>query len=299
VTAIVNVDGVLLPAAEARVPVLDRGFLYGDSVYEVIRTYGGRPFEAEAHLARLARSAERIGLPLPWDAARTRREIARTLEAAGAGGPAEPAAATWNAGERTIRLVMTRGSGEPGLDPALAVAPLAIVMVTPLAGPPAAAYRDGIAACVVGGARASPTVADPGAKTGLHLPHVLAVREARERGADEALLADGAGNVTEGASSNLFVVSGGKLVTPHLGAGILEGVTRGLVLRLAREAGRSPEERAVPISALAAAEELFVTSTAREVLPVTRLDGRPVGTGRPGPVTIALHQAFRALASKG
>jgi branched-chain amino acid aminotransferase len=297
VPALVNVDGRLLPPAEARVSVFDRGFLYGDSVYEVVRTYGGRPFELDAHLARLARSAERIGLALPWDARRTALEIARTLEAARGGDAEDPDAAPWNRGERTVRVVMTRGSGDLGLDPALAADPVALVIVHPLSGPPAIAYRDGVAAWVVGHARAAPTAADPGAKTGLHLPHVLAVREARLHGAHEALLTDGCGNVTEGASSNLFAVRGGRVATPPLAAGILEGVTRGVVLRLARQQGLPCDEVALPVEALAEAQELFVTSTGREILPVTRVGARPVGDGRVGPVTRRLHEAFRALAS--
>jgi branched-chain amino acid aminotransferase len=298
VTALVNIDGRLLPPAEAHVSVFDRGFLYGDSVYEVVRTYSGRPFELQAHLVRLAHSASLIGLTLPWDAGRLASEVVRTLDAARGPDADDPAAAPWNRGERTVRIVITRGSGDLGLDPSLAVAPTSIIIVHPLAGPPATAYRDGVEACVVGVPRAAPPAADPSAKTGLHLPHVLAVREARGRGAYEALLTDGRGHVTEGASSNLFAVREGRVRTPHLGAGILEGVTRGVVIRLAREAGVAVEETALTVAELEAATELFITSTAREILPVTRLGGRPVGDGRVGPVTRRLHDAFRRLAGE-
>ena len=279
--------------------VFDRGFLYGDSVYEVVRTYSGRPFELTAHLARLERSAHLIGLALPWDAERTASEVRRTLDAARAPDPVDPAAAPWNRGERVARIVVTRGAGELGLDPSLAAAPTSLVIVHPLVGPPAAAYRDGVEACVVGVERAAPTAADPSAKTGLHLPHVLAVREARARGAHEALLTDGRGRVTEGASSNVFMVREGRVLTPHLGAGILEGITRGVVIRLARERGVPVEETSLTVADLAAAPEVFITSTAREILPVTRLGGAPVGTGEVGPVTRRLHDAFRRLASQG
>ena len=298
-SALVNIDGRLLPPAEARVSVFDRGFLYGDSVYEVVRTYARRPFELQAHLARLARSAGLIGLAIPWDDDRLARELLRTLDAARGPDAEDPAAAPWNRGEQTVRIVVTRGSGDLGLDPSLAVAPTSVIIVHPLAGPPASAYRDGVEACVVGVARAAPTAADPSAKTGLHLPHVLAVREARGRGAHEALLTDGRGNVTEGASSNLFAVREGRVQTPHLGAGILEGVTRGVVIRLAREAGIAVRETALGVAELESSTELFITSTAREILPVTRLDGRPVGDGRVGPVTRRLHDAFRRLAGGG
>ncbi len=294
--SVVNLDGALVRPSEARVSVFDRGFLYGDSVYEVIRTYGGRPFELEAHLARLRHSADRIGLAPKWDAARTAAEIARTLEAARGGDAPDPDAAPWNVGERYVRVVMTRGAGEIGLDPALAVDPVALVIVQPVHGPPARAYVEGVPAAFVGVRRASPAAIDPTAKTGAHLPNVLAVREARERGAQEALLLDERGAVTEGSSSNVFVVRAGRLATPPLAAGILEGVTRGVVLRLARDLGIPAEEAPLRPEDLEAADEVFITSTVREIVPVTRLDGRTVGAGRPGPVTRRLHDAFRRRA---
>jgi branched-chain amino acid aminotransferase len=296
--SLVNIDGVLLPPAEARVSVFDRGFLYGDSVYEVVRTYGGSPFELDAHLRRLDHSAERIGLGLAWDGRRTAAEIARTLAAARGEDPSDPDPAPWNLGERYVRIVMTRGAGEIGLDPALAVDPKAILIVRPLHGPPLAAYSGGVKACVVAVEHVSPRAVDPTAKTGNYLSHVLAVREARAAGAHEAFMLDRDGFVTEGTTSNVFIVSGGRLATPPLAAGILEGVTRGLVLGLAREAGLSAREEPLRPADLEAAGEVFITSTVREVLPVTRLGDRTVGSGRPGPVTARLHAAFRVRASR-
>ncbi len=293
---VVNLDGTLLPPGEAKVSVFDRGFLYGDSVYEVVRTYGGRPFELAAHLARLRHSADRIGLEPKWDAARATAEIDRTLEAARGGDLPDPAEAPWNAGERYIRIVLTRGAGEIGLDPALAVDPVAVVIAQPLAGPPARAYVDGVKAAIVGVRRASPQAIDPSAKTGAHLPNVLALREARAAGAYEALLLDDRGFVTEGSSSNVFAARGGRIVTPPLAAGILEGVTRGVVLRLAREVGVPAEEAPLKPADLEAADEVFITSTIREIVPVVRLGDRAVGAGHPGPVTYRLHQALRRLA---
>jgi branched-chain amino acid aminotransferase len=297
---VVNLDGVLLSPELAKVSVFDRGFLYGDSVYEVIRTYGGRPFEEEAHLARLRHSADRIGLSPKWDAARTAHEIARALEASRAAADSadarDPDAAPWNVGERYVRVVMTRGAGEIGLDPALAQGPVALVLVLPLSGPPASAYREGVAAAIVGVRRAASDAIDPSAKTGAHLPNVLAVREARAAGAHEAFLLDAGGFVTEGSSSNVFSVRGGVVRTPPLGAGILEGVTRGVVLRLARDLGLQADEVPLRPEDLEGADEVFITSTVRELLPVTRLGPHGVGAGRPGPVTQRLHAAFRALA---
>jgi branched-chain amino acid aminotransferase len=296
--SIVNIDGVLVPSGEARVSVFDRGFLYGDSVYEVVRTYRGRPFELAAHLRRLAHSAERIGLDLPWDARRTGAEIQRTIEAARGEDPVDAAAAPWNAGERYARVVMTRGSGEIGLDPALAVDPKAIVIVLPLRAPPLSDYREGVKVCVVEVENVPARAVAPTAKTGNYLSHVLALREARARGAHEALMVDRDGFVTEGTTCNVFAVRGGAVLTPPLRAGILEGVTRGIVLELARELGAPVREEPIRPAHLEAAEEVFLTSTAREVLPVTRLGDRPVGGGRPGPVTSRLHAAYRARAER-
>ena len=295
--SVVNLDGTIVPPAQARISIFDRGFLHGDSVYEVIRTYGGRPFELDAHLLRLRHSADRIGLEPKWDSRRTAAEIDRTLEASLGGDVPDPAAAPWNVGERYLRVVMTRGAGKIGLDPALAVDPVALVIAQPLAAPPARAYAEGVRAAIVGLRHPSPLAIDPSAKTGSRLPNVLALREARAAGAHEAFILDEDGFVTEGSSSNVFVVRGGGVVTPPLASGILEGVTRGIVLRLARSAGIGAEEGPLRAEDLEAADEIFLTSTGQEVLPVVRVGARQVGAGRPGPVTTRLHQAFRKLAS--
>jgi branched-chain amino acid aminotransferase len=289
---VVNIDGRIVPPAEAKVSVFDRGFLYGDSVYEVVRTYGLVPFEVEPHLRRLGGSARRTGIEVPWDEARLEAEVARTVQASRGGDAPSPGAAPWNVGERQARIVVTRGAGEMGLDPSLAAGPTVVVMVLPLQGPPHSAYEAGVAVWPVGDRRAG----DPSAKTGEHLFQVMAVGEARAHGAHEALLVDRAGNVTEGASSNVFAVRGGALVTPPLAARILEGVTRALVLVLAREAGLEIRERPLSLRALEEADEAFITSTVREVLPVVRVAERTVGEGRPGPVTRRLHAALRARA---
>ena len=294
---IVNLDGDLVPPDRARVSVLDRGFLYGDSVYEVIRTYQRRPFELGAHLRRLAHSAERIALVPRWDAPRTAEELERTLRAAEdlPLPPVDPEAAPWNRGEWSARVVMTRGAGELGLDPALAVDPLAVILLEPSDGPKELAYAEGVKVALATVPRPPPEAVDPTAKTGAHLPHVLAMREARAAGAHEALLLDGRGRVTEGCSSSVFAVRKGTLVTPPLTAGILEGVTRGLVLALARSERVAVEEVLLEPEDLLTADEAFLTSTSREILPVTRVGERIVGDGRPGPVTARLHRAFRRL----
>jgi branched-chain amino acid aminotransferase len=294
---IVNLNGALVHPDQARISVFDRGFLYGDSVYEVIRTYRRRPFELDLHLARLRRSACRLALHLPWDEERARTEIVRTLSATGEHAP-DPDAPPWNAGELSLRVMMTRGAGELGLDPALAVDPVAIVISGPLRGPPHRSYREGVSCRIVGVRHDAPEAADTTAKTGAHLSNVLALAEARRAGAHEALLLDRDGMVTEGASSNVFAARDGRLETPPLAIGILEGVTRGIVIALARAAGIEVREAPLRPKSLASADEIFITSTAREILPVTSLDGTAVGSGRVGELTTRLHGFFRARADR-
>jgi branched-chain amino acid aminotransferase len=220
VPARVWIEGAVVPAEAAHVPVFDRGFLYGDSVYEVTRTYGGRPYALDEHLDRLARSAERIEMRLP-----PRAEIERAVS--------ETVAATGEA-ECYLRVVVTRGSGPIGLDPALADAPRLVVMALPLKLPDEALYRDGVTVAIVGARRNAPGAIDPQVKSGNYLNSVVGVAEARRHGAYEALMCDGVGRLAEGSSSNLFVVRGRRLATPPLSVGLLEGITRRHVIARAR-----------------------------------------------------------------
>ncbi|HUB07804.1 MAG TPA: aminotransferase class IV [Myxococcales bacterium] len=280
---LVSFDGRLLPPARARISVFDRGFLYGDSIYEVLRTYGGRPFELPAHLTRLGRSARLIGLRLPLRAAAFRRRIGAALHAA-------------RNRESYVRVIVTRGEGPIGLDPALAVRPHVLVIVRPLHAPPAEIYRRGVSVSVVDVRRNLRQAIDPAAKTGNYLNNVLALREARARGGYEALMLDARGRVAEGSTSNVFAVFGARVVTPPLD-GILAGVTRGLVLALAGRLGLEARERPLRPEDLRRADELFLTSTLRELVPIVRVDGRRVGAGTPGPTTLRLLETFRRRAS--
>jgi len=285
---LVNVEGRLVPPGQAVVPVLDRGFLYGDSVYEVVRTYGGRVFELGRHLARMERSAERIGLTLP-PRARIETELERTLQAAG------------NA-ESYARIVVTRGEGRFGLAPHLAEGlNRLIVIVRPLEPPAAEQYERGLQLAIARIRRNPPQALDPALKTGNYLNSALALRESHAAGADDALLLDLKGQVTEASTSNVFFVHAGAVVTPPLALGMLEGVTRGLVIEAARGDGLSVREESHGPDAFAEADEAFVTSTIREVMAVTSLvflevgkqERRSIGGGKPGPITRRLHAAFR------
>jgi branched-chain amino acid aminotransferase len=275
----VFLDGKVVPPEEARISVFDRGFLYGDSVYEVLRTFGGRPFALAEHLERLGRSAAGLSLLLPprADIEAAARE---TLTVAG------------NA-ESYVRVMVTRGAGPIGLDPALGDRPALIVIARELELPDARLYRDGAAVALVSVLRNHPRALNPAIKSGNYLNNILALAEARARGAYEALLRDADGFITEGSSSNVFVVAGGTLRTPPLAAGILDGITRRHVVDLARSRGMVVEEVALRPSDLTGGNEAFICSSIRSVLPVTRVDDVTLGTGRPGPVTLALAEAYQ------
>jgi len=275
---IVNVNGRLSPAESATVPVLDHGFLYGDSVYETIRTYRGEPFLLGRHLERLANSCRMIRLTPPEPGA-IEREVRRTIES----GANE---------ESYIRIMITRGVGPIGYEHALCPKPGLFVIVLPLRRVPPESYSEGIGA-TLGRRRRNPRESlDPAIKSCNLLNNVLAHMEAEDAGAKETILLNTRGFVAEGTHTNVFFVKAGALKTPALACGLLSGITREVVLECARESGVSVEEGEFPADALHAADELFITSTLQEVLPVTRLNGKPVGDGKPGPVTRRLHALF-------
>ena len=272
------IDGGVVDADDARVGVFDRGFLYGDSVYEVVRTVGGRPFALGEHLDRLEGSASRIALVLP-----PRDLIDRAVyEVIGALGLAD----------LYVRIVVTRGAGPIGLDPALAEHPALIAIALPLVRPDEALYRNGAEVAIVSPRRNSPGAVDPMVKSGNYLTSVIAAAEAKKKGAYEAVMCDAAGRIAEGASSNLFVVRGGRLATPPLSVGLLEGITRRHVIALARGLGFYVDEAPLWQSDLEAADEAFLTSSIRGVMPVSRAEGKPIGKGRPGPITLRLSAAY-------
>lgn len=282
----VHIGGRVCLPEEAKVSVFDRGFLYGDSVYETIGTAYGRLFALNDHLVRLERSAERIGLRTP---PRTQIEQAIHETIAAAGNP-----------ESRVRVILTRGAGQLDLDPAAVTDTQLVVIVVPLGPPTREMYERGVAVAIVSVHRNSPRAIDPAVKSGNYLNNVLALGEARRRsGAYEAILCAGDGTVAEGSTSNVFLVRGQTIATPPPEVGILDGITRAKVMDLCRANGIPLEERRIPPDELRAADEVFITSATRGVLPVTRLDDQVIGEGRPGPVTRRLMQLYDALARAG
>jgi branched-chain amino acid aminotransferase len=287
-TTRVSIDGRVSDEAGATVSVFDRGFLYGDSVFETLRTAGGRLVDGARHLERLARSASTLGHP-PTATELVERELQATLAAA-----ANP--------ESSVRVTLTRGEGRIGLDPALAGTPRRVIIVQALTLPPPEVYERGVRAVVSRVERVAPAALDPSVKSGNSLNGIRAVAEARARGADEAILCNAAGTIAESATANVFAVRGGRINTPPLSAGILAGITRRRVLELCAEASLAVAEADLAPDALRAADEIFLTTSVRGVVPVTTLDDRPVGDGGVGQVTrvlMARYESFLAEVAAG
>jgi branched-chain amino acid aminotransferase len=277
----INVNGAVGPAETACVSPLDRGFLYGDSVYETIRTYGGRPFMLREHLSRLGRSAERLEIPFERAPVDIERETLRTIAEA-------------RLPETAVRVVLTRGRGPLGYDPEGCGPPTVVIHARPCPEIPASFLREGVDVAIVDVTRNAATSLDPAIKSGNLLNNFLAWRAARRLGAYEPILLNASERLTEGASSNLFVVRGERLLTPPLADGLLEGITRGLVLELARGDGLDAAEESLRADDLRSADEAFLTSTLKGVLPIRRCDGWPIRAGRPGPITRRLMALFEA-----
>jgi branched-chain amino acid aminotransferase len=278
----INVNGRVTEPGLAVISPLDRGFLYGDSVYETIRAHAGRPFRLGAHLERLRLSAGRLDIPLERLPLDPEREVLRTLQDAAIA-------------EAAIRVVLSRGPGPIGYDPEGAGPPTLVVHVRAAPVLPRSAYAEGVDVAIVGVARNAPEAVDPAIKSSNLLNNFLAWREARRLGAFEAILPNSGGHLAEGSSSNLFVVREGRLLTPPPEDGILLGITRGLVLELARAAALPAAEQPLAPDDLRRADEAFLTSTLKGVLPIRRCDGWPIREGRPGPVTRSLMERFEAL----
>jgi branched-chain amino acid aminotransferase len=275
------IDGELKAAAEARVSVFDRGFLYGDSAFEVMRTYERRPFREGPHLDRLRGSCERLLISLARSNAELSGIIASTIAASGLP-------------ECYVRVMVTRGVAPMSLDLAQANQPSTLIFALPLSPPPAAVYEQGIAVGLSRAARATDGTRAVGAKTSNYLGSVLALHEVKQRGGQEALICGPTGEVVEGATSNVFVVRDDALHTPPIEAGILAGITRQTVLELAASLALPVHESPLHPPDLYRAQEVFITSTVREVVPVVRVDDVVIGDGRPGPVTARVLSAYRA-----
>ena len=277
---LVHLNGRLVEEAAAVLPVTDRGFLYGDGVFESMRAVHGRIFRLEAHLERLERSASLAEIDGVPSRAVLAGELGDLLEAN-------------RLRDARLRLTLTRGDGRPGDYVGAEGPPTRVATAASFTGIDARLYAEGVGLAVVRRQAVPAAVLDAAIKTTSRLSAVLARREAARAGAFEAALLDAAGHLTEGTTSNLFLVRHGRVLTPAIDGNALPGVTRAVVLETARAAGIGVDEGPLPRRLLDEADEIFLTNTSWEVLPVTSVDGRPAGGGRPGPVTGTFLRGYR------
>ena len=277
----VYLDGRFIPAQEAAVSVYDHGLLYGDGVFEGIRAYNGRVFRLEEHVARLYDSARAIMLDIPMSQEEMSDAILETLRKNGLT-------------DAYIRPLVTRGVGDLGLDPRKCAKPTVMIISQKWDAMYGDLYEVGLTAVTVTVRRNSPAALPPNIKSLNYLNNILAKIEANVKGGNEAIFLDDAGNVSEGSGDNIFVVKDGKIFTPHT-LNNLKGITRKAVIEVAESRGYSVEGVHLGIFDLYTADEIFVTGTAAEVAPVTKIDGRVIGGGKPGPITRDLIEGFKEM----
>lgn len=281
----VYISGKLFDKEDAKISVYDHGLLYGDGVFEGIRSYGGKVFRLEAHLKRLWDSAKAIWLTIPMSRETLAAAVYDTLRVN-------------NIADGYIRLVVTRGAGTLGLDPNRTSDPQVIIITDHIALYPREMYEKGLEIVTVSVVRNHPAAMSPRIKSLNYLNNILAKIEGLQAGCVEALMLNTKGEVAECTGDNVFLVRDGVLLTPPNEAGILEGVTRQAVIELARETGREVREIALTKHDVYIADEMFLTGTAAEVIPVVKVDSRQIGSGKPGPITRDLMERFHALARK-
>ncbi len=273
-------NGKLVDEHEAALPVFDHGTLYGDGVFEGIRIYNGKIFQCQAHIDRLFDSARHISLAIPYTKQELIDAMRETLDANGRD-------------DGYIRLAVTRGAGTLGLSPFKCPKPNAFIIAASIELYPQEMYRKGLAVIIAKTVRTAAVMVPPSAKTMNYLNNILAKIEAVNAGVAEAVMLNTEGNIAECTGDNIFILADGKLITPPTSAGILVGITRGVVMDLAAKLGIEVVEKDITPAELYEADECFLTGTAAEVIPVTKVDGRNVGSGTPGEMTMKLTAAFR------
>jgi branched-chain amino acid aminotransferase len=286
--ATVNVNGRMFDQEHAVISIFDHGFLYGEGVYETLRTYNGQPFLFERHMRRLRTSADMLALGVPLSDAQIDARFRETMRAAGLGDSRER--------EAYIRILVTRGVGELTYDPAATPIPSIIVIVKPNSHPPAEVFEQGVRVSLVPTVRNHPGTVNPLIKSNSLLNNALAMQQALKRGGFEGVMRNYKGELAECTQSNLFIVKNGAALTPPVDAGLLPGITREFLFEIGAEDGIPVREAVLRDLDLLDADEAFLTSTTREVVPIVKVDDRQIGSGKPGPISRALLDGFRRRA---
>lgn len=277
-------NGKFVPKSEAKTSVYDHGFLYGDGVFEGIRAYNGKIFRLEEHLERMYDSARAIDLKIPLTKEEMKKAIIDTLRKN-------------NLRDAYIRPIVSRGDGDLGLDPRKCPKPNVFIITQEWGAMYGDLYEKGLTAVTVGVRRNSPDALPPNIKSMNYLNNILAKIEANAKGGDEAIILDIHGNISEGSGDNIFVVKNSRILTPPT-LNNLRGITRMAAIELARKEGIEVLEINLGLFDIYTADEVFVTGTAAEIAPITKIDGRFIGDGKPGKITKKLMSAFRGLTEK-
>src|SRR6186997_1164121 len=283
--ATVNVNGRVSDQEHAVISVFDHGFLYGEGVYETLRTYNGQPFLFDPHMRRMRNSAGMLALDIPLTDAQIDARFRETMRAAGLGDHPDR--------EAYIRILVTRGIGELTYDPAATPTPSIVVIVKPNAHPPRDVFERGVRVSLVGVVRNHPSTVNPLIKSNSLLNNALGMQEALRRGGFEGVMRNYKGELAECTQSNLFIVKDGAALTPPIDAGLLPGITREFMFEIGAELGIPVRDAVLKDEDLFGADEAFLTSTTREVLPIVKVDDRQIGAGTPGPITRALLDGYR------
>jgi branched-chain amino acid aminotransferase len=288
--ATVNVNGRVFDQEHAVISVFDHGFLYGEGVYETLRTYNGEPFLFDRHMRRLRASAGMVALAVPLADAEIDARFRDTMRAAALGES--------TAREAYIRILVTRGIGELTYDPAACPDPSIVVIVKPNVEPSRDAFERGVKVALVPIVRNHPDTVNPRIKSNNLLNNALAMQEAFRRGAFEGVMRNYKGELAECTQSNLFIVKNGVAMTPPLDAGLLPGITREFLFEVGADLGITVRDAVLHDDDLLGADEAFLTSTTREAVPIAQVDDRTIGSGIPGPVTQALLEGYRRKAQE-
>jgi branched-chain amino acid aminotransferase len=283
--ATVNVNGRISDGKDAVVSVFDHGFLYGEGIYETIRTYNRKPFLYDRHMRRLRRSAQMIALDVPFTDEQFAERIRETT-----------AAAQLSSVEAYIRVLVTRGIGELTYDVRATPTPSVVIIVKPHVDPPPEVFEKGVKVCLVPILRNHPGSVNPMIKSNNLLNNALAMQEAMRHGGYEGVMRNYRGELTECTQSNLFIVRKGAALTPPLDAGLLPGITREFLFEVGKDVGVDVREQVLRDEDLLGADEAFLTSTTREAVPIVRVDHTQIGGGVPGPVTKKLLEGYRKRA---